>query len=47
MKITPLQFVTVTFIDELDGTERKAIISSDRIDRLSKAHTEVVLAKYR
>lgn len=34
MGITTLQFITVTFIDELDGTERKAIISVDRIDRI-------------
>lgn len=34
MKIIPLQFITVIFIDEVDGTERKVILSADRIDRI-------------
>ena len=34
MKMIPLQFFTFTFIDEVDGTERKVIISTDRIDRI-------------
>ena len=29
-----IQFLTVSFVNEIDGTIRKAILSADRIDRI-------------
>lgn len=29
-----IQFLVVSFVDEIDGTIRKAIVSADRIDRI-------------
>lgn len=29
-----IQFLVVSFVDEIDGTIRKAILSADRIDRI-------------